>query len=207
MRGTPQAIVSNFVNALRQSKLILPGAIFIEQILCCRIGNILMLEIISDSLGAVLSTSQIRPDLLHHFRLSVRALPPHRIRLDVLIEKFVRIQLRTVPRQVEQPEVLSMPMNPAFDLSGTMHRMTIHNQKYLSRVLFDQPPKKVDHHRSGESPSVPHQRHDWLGSEKFPLRESHERLGAAVPAALAEKAFCHRVSSQKFMRLESICVQ
>ena len=142
---------------------LLPGAIFIEQILCCRIANILMLEIISDNLRSVLSTSQIRPNLLHHFRLIFRALPTHRIGLDVLIEKFVRIQLRTVPRQVEQPEVLSMPMNPAFDLSGTMHRMTIHNQKDLPPVLFDQPPKKVDHHRSGES-----------------LREDHERQSAPV---------------------------
>ena len=122
-----------------------------------------MLEIISDNLRSVLSTSQIRPNLLHHFRQIVRALPTYRIRLDVLIEKFVRIQLRTVPRQVEQPEVLSMSMNPALDLFGTMHRMTIHNQEYRSRVLFDQPPKKVDHHRSGES-----------------LREDHERQSAPV---------------------------
>ena len=110
-----------------------------------------MLKIISDNLRSVLSASQIRPNLLQHFRLIVRALPTHRIGLDVLIEKFVRIQLRTVPRQVEQPEVLSMPMNPAFDLSGTMHRMTIHNQKNFLPVLFDQPPKKVYHHRSIES--------------------------------------------------------
>jgi len=73
-----------------------------------------MLEIISDNLRSVLSTSQIRPNLLHHFRLIIRTLPTHSIGLDVLIEKFVRIRLRTVPRQVEQPEVLSMPMNPAF---------------------------------------------------------------------------------------------
>ena len=103
-----------------------------------------MLKIISDNLRSVLSASQIRPNLLQHFRLIVRALPTHRIGLDILIEKFVRIQLRTVPRQVEQPEVLSMPMNPAFDLSGTMHRMTIHNQKNFLPVLLDYLPKKLD---------------------------------------------------------------
>ena len=44
-----------------------------------------------------------------------------------------------------------MPMNPAFDLSGTMNRMTIYNQKNLLLVLFDQPSKKGNHHCSGES--------------------------------------------------------
>ena len=110
-----------------------------------------MLKIISDNLRSALSTSQIRANLLQHLRLIVGTLPTHRIGLDVLIKKFVRIQLRTVPRQVEQSELLAVPMDPAFDPFGTMHRMTIHNQKDFPPVLFDQPPKKVDHHRCGES--------------------------------------------------------
>ena len=148
----------------------------LNKYLCCRITNVLMFKIISNNLRSVLSTSQIRPNLLQHFRLIVRALPAHRIGLDVLIEKFVRIQLRTVPRQVEQPEVFSMPMNPAFDLSGTMHRMTIHNQKDFLPVLFYQSPKKVDHHRPVESLLEDHK------CQSTPVRNRRNHI-AAEPLA------------------------
>ena len=110
-----------------------------------------MFKIIFDNLRSTLRTSQVRPNLAHHFRLILRAISTYCISLDILIEKFVRIQLRTVPRQEEQPNSFSMPIYPAFDLSGTMDRMAIHNQKDFLLVLFDQPLQKVDHHRSGES--------------------------------------------------------
>ena len=108
------------------------------------------MEIIPDNLRAMLSTSQIRSNPLHHIRLIFRTLPTHRIGLDVLVEKLVRIQLWTVTRQVEQPNLLLVSVYPTFDLFGTMNRMTVHNQKYLPQTLFDQPTKKLDHHRSSE---------------------------------------------------------
>ena len=93
--------------------------------------NVFMFKIIFDNLRSMLRTSQIRPNLPHHFRLVLRTISTYCIGLDILIEKFVRIQLRTVSRKVEQLNSFSIPIHPAFDLSGTMNRMTIYNQKNL----------------------------------------------------------------------------
>lgn len=96
-------------------------------------------------------TPQIRPNLLHHLRLIFGTLPPDGIGLDILIEKFVGIQLRAVARQVKQPDAFPIPIYPLFDLPGTMHRMSIDNQEDFLFVLPDQPPQKVDHDRCGKS--------------------------------------------------------
>ena len=110
-----------------------------------------MFKIIFDNLRLMLRTSQIRPNLPHHFRLVLGTISTYCIGLDILIEKFVRIQLRTVSRKVEQLNSFSIPIHPAFDLSGTMNRMTIYNQKNLLPVLFDQSSKKSNHHVSSKS--------------------------------------------------------
>lgn len=94
---------------------------------------------------------QIRPNPLDHLRLIFGTLPPDGIGLDILIEKFVGIQLRAVARQIKQPDAFPIPIYPLLDLPGTMHRMSIDNQKDFLLVLPDQPPQKVDHDRCSKS--------------------------------------------------------
>jgi len=98
-----------------------------------------------------LSASQIRPHSAHHFRLILWALLTHRIGLDILVQKLVRIQLRAVAGQVEQPNLFPALVYPMLGASGPMHRMAIHNQKHLPRILLDQPAKKLDHYLRRES--------------------------------------------------------
>jgi len=98
-----------------------------------------------------LSASQIRSNLLHHFRSVCGPLSTDRIGLDILVEAFVRIQRRTMARQVEHADTFLMGLKPTFDLSRTMHRMTIDDQKHLLGVLLNQPTQKMDHHRCRES--------------------------------------------------------
>lgn len=99
----------------------------------------------------MLSASQIRSNLLYHFRSVFGPLSTDGIGLDILVEAFVRIQLRTIAWQVEHPDTFRMGLKPTFDLSRTMHRMTIDDQKHLLGVLLNQPTQKMDHHRCRES--------------------------------------------------------
>ena len=53
-------------------------------------------EIVGDYVRFALAASEVAPDLAHQLRLFTRALPTQGIAFDILIEQFVRVDLRTI---------------------------------------------------------------------------------------------------------------
>ncbi|KVQ25468.1 hypothetical protein WK00_23250 [Burkholderia ubonensis] len=66
----------------------------------------LFLEQIANHVRLFLRAMQVPADRADHVRLAGRSALAQRIRLDVLIEQFVRIQFGAVARQVDQSQAL-----------------------------------------------------------------------------------------------------
>jgi hypothetical protein len=54
------------------------------------------LEIVGDYVGFALAAPEVTPDPAHQLRLISRALTTHGIAFDILIEQFIRVDLRTI---------------------------------------------------------------------------------------------------------------
>src|SRR5258707_13523558 len=61
------------------------------------------------------------------------------VRLHVLVQQFIRVQLRAVGGQKENSDLCSMLIQPALYRSSFMDGVTVGNQKYFSLGLSRQP--------------------------------------------------------------------
>lgn len=130
-----------------------------------------MLKISSYSLRAFLSTPQITPHISKHLFPITRPLPPHRIRLHILIEQFIRVKIRTIPRQKEQPYFIPMLPHPMLYPPRNMDRMLIDNEKYSSAPMMpNQTLQKPDKDPRGELLSKHHK------SQFPPIRNRRDQI-------------------------------
>ena len=56
----------------------------------------LSLEIVGNYVRFALATTEVAPDFAHYLRLIPRTLPAQSIAFDILIEQFIRVDLRTI---------------------------------------------------------------------------------------------------------------
>src|SRR5258707_10488025 len=82
------------------------------------------------------------------------------VRLSVLVQQFIRVQLRAVGGQKENSDLCSMLIQPALYRSSFMDGVTVGNQKYFSLGLSRQPQqttKKIQKHSSRETLTKNHE--------------------------------------------------
>src|SRR3989304_8097514 len=100
-----------------------------------RVSHVLFVKVGTDDGGAALRRAQIGSDAPDQFGLVDRTAAADGVGLDVLIQEFVRIQLRAVARKEEQPNLQRTAREPAGYRSGTVDRMTIYDEKHPSLAL------------------------------------------------------------------------
>jgi len=155
-------------------------------------------------LGTALGASQIRSNLLHHFRSVFRTLPTDCVGLDILVKAFVWIQLRTVAWQEKHPDICLMDLEPTLDSSRTMHGMTINDQKHFLSVVPNQASQKPDHDRcckpfgknhKRQSPSVRNGR-DHVAAKTLARARNHRRLsfGTVTSSGLVIRSHSHFIA-------------
>jgi len=103
---------------------------------CC-IPDMFSLEIVGDDVRFALAAPEVAPDLAHQLRLIARALPSKGIAFDVLIELFVRIDLRTIAGEKKYPNPLFVFFYPVFHLMGTVDRVAVDNEIYPAITLTE----------------------------------------------------------------------
>lgn len=107
-------------------------------------------EIASHFVWSVLGTPKEPSDVAYHFPLIPRTLPPYRVGLDVLVEQFVRVELRTVSGQEVNSE-LSVPSYPLYRFLRNMNGVPVDDQKDPARVLPDKTFQEIEKQRRRKS--------------------------------------------------------
>src|SRR5712692_1806067 len=77
----------------------------------------------------LLASMQMAPHGRHQFAAVGRSTLTERIGLDVLIEQFVRIQLRAVPGHENQPQSVVVIRDKTLRGRGTMHGVAVEDRK------------------------------------------------------------------------------
>ena len=111
----------------------------------------LFFKIAFHDVGLLLRAAEIRADVGDHLGLMAGATPAQGVALDVLVEKFVRVQLRTVARKKEEVDVTATFLNPALHLLRLVHRMAVGDQEDLSPRMPQQSLQKLLHDVSCEA--------------------------------------------------------
>src|SRR5712692_10387410 len=89
--------------------------------------------------GVVLRTPQVAPQVFLHLRLVARTPPAQGVGLHVLIEQFVRVQVRAVAREEKEMNLLPVACHPSLQMFGHMHRMFVDDEKDLASGMPDEP--------------------------------------------------------------------
>ena len=116
----------------------------------------LPVEILLNNRGPSLAAPQVAPDIFDQLGLVSCPTSADGVALDVLIQKFVRIQFRAVARQEKQPDGLLSFFDPIKNSSGSMYRMSVNNQEYRAFILPDQAAHEIDKHLGVETPVENH---------------------------------------------------
>src|SRR3989337_1886602 len=122
------------------------------------VSHVLFVKVGTDDVGAALSRPQIGPDAADQFGLVDRTAAADGVGLDVLIQEFVRIQLRAVARKEEHPNLRRTAREPAGYRSGPVDRMTIHDEKNPTLHLAHQASEEAQKHVHRESFPEHHER-------------------------------------------------
>lgn len=104
------------------------------------IADARVVEVAFDLLRPSLSAPEIASYVSHELPLVARTLASHRVGLDVLVEEFVRIEVRAVAGQEEQAEARVMTPHPPLDLGGHVHGMLVDDEKYLAPGVAEKSP-------------------------------------------------------------------
>jgi len=104
----------------------------------------------SDNAGLAWGAAKLRSHLPDHFSLIAGALPAQRVAFAILIQVFVRIQLRRIARQLEYRNLIFSLRKPALDLLCSGDRMAIHDQQHLLIDASQKPLEKRDKQQWGE---------------------------------------------------------
>lgn len=102
-------------------------------------------------LRPMLSAPKKSSDVAYQLRLSPWALPPYGVGLDILIEQFVRVEMRTVSRKEINPDSPGM-LYPTYHRLRKMNGVTVDNQKDLAWVLPDETFHEVEKQRCRKLP-------------------------------------------------------
>jgi hypothetical protein len=99
-------------------------------------------EKVGNDVRFALAAAEVAPDLAHQLRLVARALTTQGIAFDILIEQFIRVELRAIAGQEDQPNPGFIFLDPVFNPAGAMHRVTVNNEIEPARTLAEQTPEK-----------------------------------------------------------------
>src|SRR5258707_5280712 len=96
-------------------------------------------KIVLHQLGPGLRDAKKRANVVDHFMDVQGTNTTQGVRLHVLVQQFIRVQLRAVGGQKENSDLCSMLIEPALYRSSFMDGVTVGNQKYFSLGLSRQP--------------------------------------------------------------------
>ena len=99
-------------------------------------------EIVGDDVRFALAAPKVAPDLAHQLRLVAGALPAQGIALDILVQQFIRVELRAVTGEKNQANPRFIFLDPVLHPEGAMHRMTVNNEIDPASTLAEQAPEK-----------------------------------------------------------------
>src|SRR5260370_18728679 len=140
-------------------------------------------------LGPGLRDPKIRAKVVDHFMDVHGTNTSQGVRLHILVQQFIRVQLRAVGGQKENSDLCSMLIQPALYRSSLMDGVTVGNQKYFSLGLSRQPQqttKKIQKHscretlpenHEGQPPSLGDGR-DHVAAKALARSKDHWRLPA-----------------------------
>src|SRR4030067_1043118 len=116
-----------------------------------RVSHVLFVKVGTDDVGAAVRRGQMGSDAPDQFGLVDRSAAADGVGLDVLIQEFVRIQLRAVARKEEHPNLRRTAREPAGYRSGPVDRMTIHDEKKPTLHLAHHASEEEQHNDPRES--------------------------------------------------------
>src|SRR5438034_11397981 len=139
--------------------------------------------------GPGLRNPEVRANVVHDLLDVDGTYTAQRVRLHILVQQFIGIQFRTVRRQEENPDLLTVLCQPTSHRSRLVHRVTIYNQKHLLPGLprqSQEPAKKIqkyarrktlpENHES-QSPPIGDGR-DHVAAKALTRTKYHGRLPA-----------------------------
>ena len=99
-------------------------------------------------LGLPLSAIEISANRFDHFFLAARSVASDRITFNILIQKFIGIQFRTIGRKIDPFDMVGMMFKEPCHYHGFMHWMLINNEIHsLSAAVQYQSLEELYHHR------------------------------------------------------------
>jgi len=101
-------------------------------VLHCRISNMFLLKIHFNQFRFTLTGVQVFPHILDHFFMSVGTSTSNSITLNIMIQHFVRVQLRAIRLKIKKFNLFRMCGQPRLNFSRSMSWMSINNQKKLT---------------------------------------------------------------------------
>src|SRR5881397_70236 len=107
----------------------------------------LFIEIPPDNVGSLLGAPEVPADVSKQFFLICWATTTKRVALDVLIEQFIGIELRTVPGKEVDPDAAVLALEPLLHGCCTMYGMPVEDQEDASLHLPQQPLQEGKEHR------------------------------------------------------------
>src|SRR5258708_7391636 len=103
-------------------------------------------KIVPPHRGPRLRNPEVSTNVVHHLLDVDGTHTAQRVGLHILVQQFIGIQFRTVRRQEENPDLLTVLCQPTSHRSRLVHRVTIYNQKHLLPGLprqSQEPAKKI----------------------------------------------------------------
>jgi hypothetical protein len=117
-------------------------------------------KVILHRLGPSLRDSKIRANVAHHLLHVHWADTTQCVRLNVLVQQFIRIQFRTVRRQPENPNLCSMLSQPSTHGPRFVYWVAVRNQKHLPPRLprqSQEATQEIQEHPRGEALTENHE--------------------------------------------------
>src|SRR5512139_2958398 len=82
----------------------------------------------------------------HHLLLIMGATPTYGVAFHIVVQILIRIQIRTVARQIKHPYSILVLLEPLLHLSRDMDGMLVNDQKDMTGDLTDQSSQEVLKH-------------------------------------------------------------
>src|SRR5271155_4861663 len=144
--------------------------------------------------GSSLRDAQVGAHVAHQLVRRCRAGATERVGFHILVEQFIGIQFRAVRRQAEDADLFRVRGQPALHGARLVHRVAIHDEKYLPPTLprqAQQPAEKIQKYPRGEpltknhegQPSAIGNRRNHVAAKTLSRAEHHRGLPAASVAA------------------------
>ena len=109
------------------------------------------LKIVGDDVRFALAAPEVASDFAHQLCVITRPLTAQSIAFDILVEQFIRVQLRTITGQEDQPNPLLIVLDPVFHLVRAVDRVTVNNEIDSAITLAEQAPEKLQENLGSEA--------------------------------------------------------